>query len=57
MLALRIGREVTGADEMALARLYADLLASWDARLLPHFESSRSASWPASFATFRRIMS
>ena len=37
VLALRIGREVTGAGEMALARLYADLLASWDAHLLPHF--------------------
>ena len=37
VLALRIGREVTGADEMALARLYADLLASWDTHLLPHF--------------------
>ena len=37
VLALRIGREVTGADEVALARLYADLLESWEARLLPHF--------------------
>jgi hemerythrin-like domain-containing protein len=37
VLALRIGREVTGANAMSLARLYADLLASWDAHLLPHF--------------------
>ena len=37
VLALRIRREVAGADEMALARLHADLLNSWDARLLPHF--------------------
>lgn len=37
VLALRIGREVTSADETALPRLYVDLLASWDARLLPHF--------------------
>jgi hypothetical protein len=37
VLALRIGREVTGANAVSLARLYADLLASWDAHLLPHF--------------------
>jgi len=37
VLALRIGREVTGADEMGVACLHQDLLASWEARLLPHF--------------------
>jgi len=37
VLALRIRRELAGADEPALGRLLADLLASWDAHLLPHF--------------------
>ena len=37
VLALRIRRELAGADEPALGRMLADLLASWDAHLLPHF--------------------
>ena len=37
VLALRIRRELAGADATALGRLLADLLLTWDARLLPHF--------------------
>ena len=37
VLALRIGREVSGDNDMALAGLYAHLLESWEGRLLPHF--------------------
>jgi len=37
VLALRIRRELAGADETASERLLADLLTSWDAHLLPHF--------------------
>lgn len=39
MLALRIKRELPEADEVALKRLYSDLLAFWAAGLLPHFRT------------------
>ena len=41
VLALRIRRELAGADETAFGRLFADLLMSWDARLLPHFRAEQ----------------
>ena len=37
VLALRIQRELARGDETTLPRLFADLMESWEARLLPHF--------------------
>jgi hypothetical protein len=37
VLALRIERELPSADDDALGRLYADLIAFWSGGLLPHF--------------------
>ena len=37
--ALRIERELPGADDAALGELYADLLRFWSRGLLPHFHT------------------
>jgi hemerythrin-like domain-containing protein len=37
VLALRIQRELAAAGEATLSRLFADLVESWETRLLPHF--------------------
>jgi hypothetical protein len=37
VMARRIARELPGADDEELAKLYADLVSFWAAGLLPHF--------------------
>jgi hypothetical protein len=39
VLALRLERELPGADDDAIAALYSDLLAFWAKGLLPHFRA------------------